>query len=65
MRFPYTKGQQQITGNGKKIADLPGGGYNQHWTRNVVAAPNGISCMSRLVHNQTLTKNRYLVLLCR
>ena len=41
MRFPYTKGQQQITGNGKKIADLPSGGYNQHWTRNVVAAPNG------------------------
>lgn len=41
MRFPYTKGQQQITGNGEKIADLPGGGYNQHWTRNVVAAPNG------------------------
>lgn len=41
MRFPYTKGQQQITGNGEKIADLPGGGYNQHWTRNVVAAPDG------------------------
>lgn len=41
MRFPYTKGQQKITANGKKIADLPGGGYNQHWTRNVVAAPDG------------------------
>lgn len=41
LRFPYTKGQQQITGTGKKIADLPGGGYNQHWTRNVVAAPDG------------------------
>lgn len=40
LRFPYTKGQQQITGKGKKIADLPGGGYNQHWTRNVVAAPD-------------------------
>ena len=41
LRFPYTKGQQQITGTGKKIADLPGGGYNQHWTRNVVVAPDG------------------------
>ena len=41
LRFPYTKGQQQITGTGKKLADLPGGGYNQHWTRNVVAAPDG------------------------
>lgn len=41
LRFPYTRGQQQITGTGQKIADLPGGGYNQHWTRNVVVSPNG------------------------
>lgn len=40
IRFAYTKGQQQISGNGKKIADLPGGGYNQHWTRNVVISPD-------------------------
>ncbi|MEA5567266.1 sorbosone dehydrogenase family protein [Anabaena sp. UHCC 0399] len=41
LRFPYSQGQQQLTGNGKKIADLPGGGYNQHWTRNVVVSPDG------------------------
>ncbi len=41
LRFPYSKGQQQLTGTGKKIADLPGGGYNQHWTRNVVVSPDG------------------------
>ena len=41
LRFPYTKGQQQLTGTGKKIAALPGGGYNQHWTRNVVVSPDG------------------------
>jgi glucose/arabinose dehydrogenase len=40
-RYPYQPGQQQITGRGEKIADLPGGGYNQHWTRNVVASPDG------------------------
>lgn len=40
LRFPYTNSQEQITGNGQKIADLPGGGYNQHWTRNVVVSPN-------------------------
>ncbi|NQE38439.1 PQQ-dependent sugar dehydrogenase [Microcoleus asticus] len=39
-RFPYTKGQEQLTGSGQKIADLPGGGYNQHWTRNVVVSPD-------------------------
>lgn len=41
LRFPYKQGQQQITGTGQKIADLPGGGYNQHWTRNVVVSPDG------------------------
>ena len=41
LRFPYKQGQQQISGNGQKITDLPGGGHNQHWTRNVVADPSG------------------------
>ena len=41
LRFPYTQGQQQLTGKGQKIADLTPGGYNQHWTRNVVASPDG------------------------
>lgn len=40
-RFPYATGQQKLTGTGQKIADLPGGGYNQHWTRNVVMSPDG------------------------
>jgi glucose/arabinose dehydrogenase len=40
-RYPYSEGQQQLTGTGEKIADLPGGGYNQHWTRNVIASPDG------------------------
>ena len=35
LRFPYTQGQQQISGTGKKIATLPAAGYNNHWTRNV------------------------------
>jgi len=39
LKFPYTR-QQQITLAGQKIADLPGGGYNQHWTR-VVVSPDG------------------------
>ncbi|MBE9125914.1 MULTISPECIES: PQQ-dependent sugar dehydrogenase [unclassified Coleofasciculus] len=41
LRFPYRQGQEQLTGTGKKIADLPGGGYRQHWTRNVVVSPDG------------------------
>lgn len=40
-RFSYRNGQSQIMGTGEKITDLPGGGYHQHWTRNVVVSPDG------------------------
>lgn len=39
--YPYQKGQTTIGGKGTKILDLPAGGYNNHWTRNVVANADG------------------------
>ncbi len=39
-RYGYTPGQQQLTGQGTAIASLPGGGYRQHWTRNVIVSPD-------------------------
>ena len=41
MRFPYTEGQTQLTAKGEKILELPAGGYNNHWTRNLLASPDG------------------------
>jgi len=41
MAFPYQTGQTTITTPGKKIIDLPAGGYNNHWTRNLLASPDG------------------------
>ncbi len=43
LRFSYQPGQTALNSRGEAIASLPGGGYNQHWTRNVVAAPDGQS----------------------
>jgi len=40
-RYPYEEGQTRIEATGEKIADLPAGGYNNHWTRNVIASPDG------------------------
>lgn len=37
MAFPYQYGQSKITAAGKKIVELPAGGYNNHWTRNIIA----------------------------
>ncbi|GAA4359438.1 sorbosone dehydrogenase family protein [Hymenobacter saemangeumensis] len=41
LRFPYQAGATKISGEGQKILELPAGGYNNHWTRNLLAAPDG------------------------
>ncbi|MET3131130.1 glucose/arabinose dehydrogenase [Oxalobacteraceae bacterium GrIS 1.11] len=41
LRFPYREGQTTITAAGTKVLDLPGGPINHHWTKNVVASPDG------------------------
>ncbi len=40
-RFPYKSGQIKLEGEGEKIVDLPAGGYNNHWTRNLIANEDG------------------------
>jgi glucose/arabinose dehydrogenase len=40
-RYHYSTHQQQLVGTGEKITELPGGGYNQHWTRNVIPDAKG------------------------
>jgi glucose/arabinose dehydrogenase len=40
-RYPYKTGQIKINGGGKMILPLPAGGYNNHWTRNLRANPDG------------------------
>ena len=41
LQFPYTSGATAIKGAGKKILSLPAGGYNNHWTRNLLASKDG------------------------
>lgn len=36
-QYPYKTGDTKITVKGKKIVNLPAGGYNNHWTRNLIA----------------------------
>lgn len=39
--YPYKAGLNKIDAVGKKILDLPAGGYNNHWTRNLLANADG------------------------
>ncbi|MCY7388163.1 MAG: sorbosone dehydrogenase family protein [Burkholderiales bacterium] len=41
LRFTYTTGATAITASGVKIADLPGGPINHHWTKNLIASADG------------------------
>ncbi|SEI43334.1 Glucose/arabinose dehydrogenase, beta-propeller fold [Frateuria terrea] len=41
LRFPYRNGATRIDAAGSKVADLPAGPINHHWTKNVVASPDG------------------------
>lgn len=36
--YPYQSGSTKIEQAGKKILALPAGGYNNHWTRNLIAS---------------------------
>ena len=41
VRYPYKDGETAIADKGEKILDLPRGGYNNHWTRNLFARSDG------------------------
>ena len=41
VRFPYEEGQTQIDDRGEAIVDLPAGPINRHWTKSLLASPDG------------------------
>jgi len=41
LAFDYKPGQLKLEGAGRRIMALPAGGYNNHWTRNLLANTTG------------------------
>jgi glucose/arabinose dehydrogenase len=41
VRFPYVDGATEIATPGVKVADLPAGPLNHHWSKNLLASPDG------------------------
>ncbi len=41
VKYPYTAGATEIPQAGEKLADLPGGPLNHHWTKSLVVSPDG------------------------
>jgi glucose/arabinose dehydrogenase len=41
VKFPYSPDATEITAPGEKVADLPAGQINHHWTKNIIASEDG------------------------
>jgi glucose/arabinose dehydrogenase len=56
-RFSYREGDTQITGPGEKIADLPAGPRNHHWTKNIIASRDGNRLYATVGSNSNVAEN--------
>ena len=55
--FPYTEGDTKITAAPEKIADLPGGPINHHWTKDVIASADGTKLYATVGSNSNVGEN--------
>jgi glucose/arabinose dehydrogenase len=56
-RFPYKEGETRITAAGTKVADLPGGPRNHHWTKSLVANREGTRLYAGVGSNSNVAEH--------
>jgi glucose/arabinose dehydrogenase len=57
MRYPYVAGATQILIAGTKVADLPAGTLNHHWTKGLIASPDGSKLYASVGSNSNIGEN--------
>ena len=57
VRVPYTTGETTITATPVKVADLPGGERNHHWTKSLIASPDGTKLFAGVGSNSNVAEN--------
>jgi glucose/arabinose dehydrogenase len=57
LRFPYEEGVTTINDAGMKVADLPAGPINHHWTKNVIASRDGSRLYATVGSNSNIAEN--------
>ncbi len=57
VRFPYQPGQTSITAKGVTLTDLPGGPINHHWTKALIASPDGSKLYATVGSNSNVGEN--------
>lgn len=57
MRHPYKGGETKITAAGTKLADLPAGPINHHWTKSLIASKDGSKLYVGVGSNSNVAEN--------
>ena len=57
LRFPYRDGNIRIRAAGRKLTDLPAGPLNHHWTKTLVAGPDGASLYASVGSNSNVAEH--------
>ncbi|WAC72147.1 sorbosone dehydrogenase family protein [Roseateles sp. SL47] len=57
VRFPYREGQTRLAGPPTKLADLPGGRINHHWTKSLIANADGTKLYAGIGSNSNVAEN--------
>ena len=57
LEFNYTVGDTQLNGPGRQIAVLPAGAINHHWTKGLVASPDGTKLYVTVGSNSNVAEN--------
>lgn len=55
--FPYTPDRTGITAQGEQVAPLPAGEINHHWTKNLIASPDGSRLFVTVGSNSNIAEN--------
>ncbi len=55
--FPYQTGETHISEAPVKVTDLPAGTINHHWTKNIIASPDGQSLYVTVGSNSNVGEN--------
>jgi glucose/arabinose dehydrogenase len=57
LKFPYQPGDSRIAAPGVKLADLPAGSINHHWTKDLTASPDGSKLYATVGSNSNVGEN--------
>ncbi len=57
VRFPYATDATSIPSAGEQILALPGGPRNHHWTKNIIASPDGSRLYVAIGSNSNVAEN--------